>query len=96
MKLFYRFTAHKSVEYFVNDIMSNRLSCNNPINFNDPFEGLCFFKCLSDDEEKELKVYKQDIRKQIHEKKKMLFDISNAILTNRVVVACLCSENIFV
>ena len=55
MKLFrlYGFTVHKSVEYFVNDIMSNRLPCNNPINFNDPFEGLCFFNGLTDDEEKD-------------------------------------------
>lgn len=27
---------------------------------------------------------------------KMLFDIPNATLTNRVIVACLCSESIFV
>ena len=97
MKLFrfYGFTMHRSVEYFVKDIMSNRLPCNNPINFNDPFEGLYFFNGLTDDEEKRLKVYKQNIRKQIPEKKKMLFDIPNATLTNRVVVACLCSESIF-
>lgn len=35
MKLFrfYGFTMPRRVEYFVNDIMSNRLPCNNPINF---------------------------------------------------------------
>lgn len=27
----------QSVEYFVNDILSNRLPCNNPVNFNDPY-----------------------------------------------------------
>lgn len=58
---FHGFTMPQSVEYFVNDIMSNRLPCNNPINFNDPFEGLCFFNGLTDDEEKRLKVYNQDI-----------------------------------
>lgn len=70
MKLFrfYGFTMHRSVEYFLNDIMSNRLPCNNPINFNDPFEGLYFFNGLTDDEEKRLKVYKQNIRKQMPEK----------------------------
>ena len=79
MKLFrfYGFTRPRSVEYFVNDIMSNRLPCNNPINFNDPFEGLCFFNGLTDDEEKRLKVYKQDIRKQIPEKKKMIFQMQH-------------------
>lgn len=34
---FHGFTMPKSVEYFVNDIMSNRLPCNNPVNFNDPY-----------------------------------------------------------
>lgn len=41
---FHGFTMPQSVEYFVNDIMSNRLPCNNPINFNDPYWK--FFKSL--------------------------------------------------
>lgn len=35
--IFYGFAMPKSVEYFVNDIVSNRLPCNNPINFNGPY-----------------------------------------------------------
>lgn len=97
MKLFkfYSFANKGDVDRFIDNICNRRLPCNHPIKFNDPFEGVYFFTGLTKMGKKELKEFKKPIRKQIPPDKKNLFDIQNAVLTNRAIVSCLCKENVF-
>lgn len=70
------------------NLKGNFLTCNHPILFNDPFEGILFVKGISDQDSLGIEEYKRKVEKQIPPQKKSLFWIENSIVTNKNIVCC--------
>lgn len=74
--------------YNIKNLRDNILTCNHPILFNDPFEGILFAKGISEQESLEIEEYKRKVEKQIPSNKKSLFWTKNSIVTNKNIVCC--------
>ena len=92
---FFGFKNQEDCNRFVDNIRDRRLPCGHPISFNDPFEGVCFYRGLSAEENDFVKVLKSHIETLVPFSKRYLTKISDSVITNKSIVSCFCKKTIF-
>lgn len=92
---FYGFNNLDACGRFIENIKNGRIPFSNLIKFNDPFESLCFYDGLSNDEEKQVKELKAGVDSLIPNESRYILDVPNSFITNKSIVSCFCKKDIF-